>query len=106
MDSGPDIAAVASALASQSRAAMVNLMFDGRSHPAGDLAREARVAISTASSHLSELMNTGLVTMVRAGRQRRYRLSGPQVAEAIEALAAVAPRSATGIRCDHRGRST
>jgi len=91
MDSGADITAVASALASQSRARMVNLMFDGRSHPAGDLAREAGVALSTASGHLSQLMNAGLVTMVRVGRQRRYRLSGPQAAQAIEALAAVAP---------------
>src|SRR5437667_10853170 len=92
MDSDPDLATVASALGSRSRAAMINLMLDGRAHPAGDLAGEAGIALSTASSHLSQLIDAGLVTVQRLGRQRRYRLLAPHVAHAIEALAAVAPQ--------------
>jgi DNA-binding IclR family transcriptional regulator len=71
---------------------MINLLLDGRSHPAGDLAREAGVSLSSASGHLSQLIDARLVIVQQAGRQRRYRLLGPQVAHAIEVLAAVAPQ--------------
>jgi len=92
MESEADIAAVANALANRARTTMLDLMLDGRSHPAGDLARQAGVAVSTASGHLAGLVDVGLVRMQRSGRQRRYRLAGPQVARALEALATVAPR--------------
>ena len=79
-------------LANRARLAMLERLMDGRAHPAGDLAREAGVALSTASGHLSELAEAGLVEAEPAGRQRRYRLSRPEVARAIEALAVIAPR--------------
>jgi len=87
-----DVAAVARVLASPARTAMLELLLDGRAHPAGDLAREAGVALSTASAHLAELVEAGLVDAEPSGRQRRYRLTKPEVARAIEALAVVAPR--------------
>ena len=92
MESEADIAAVAGALANRARTAMLDAMLDGESHPAGDLARQAGVAVSTASGHLAGLVEVGLVRAERSGRQRRYRLAGPQVARALEALAIVAPR--------------
>lgn len=92
MEFDADIAAVAGVLANRARTAMLELLLDGDEHPAGDLAREARVALSTASGHLSVLVGAGLVEVERTGRQRRYRLSGHEVARALEALAAVAPR--------------
>jgi DNA-binding transcriptional ArsR family regulator len=105
MHSQADIASVASALASRSRSAMINLLLDGRSHPAGDLAREAGVSLSSASGHLAQLIDAGLVIVQRAGRQRRYRLLGPQVAHAIEALASVAPqREAVGVAATEAAR--
>jgi DNA-binding transcriptional ArsR family regulator len=87
-----DVAAVTRVLANRARLAMLELLMDGRAHPAGDLAREAGVALSTASGHLAELAEAGLVETEPAGRQRRYRLSRPEVARAIEALAVIAPR--------------
>jgi len=95
MESEADIAAIARVLANRARAEMLNLMLDGRSHPAGDLAREAGIALSTASGHLGALVEAGLVRVQRSGRQRRYELSDAHVARALEALAAVAPRRAT-----------
>jgi DNA-binding transcriptional ArsR family regulator len=92
MDADADVAAVTRVLANRARLAMLERLMDGRAHPAGDLAREARVALSTASGHLSELARAGLVEAEPAGRQRRYRLSRPEVARAIEALAVIAPR--------------
>jgi DNA-binding transcriptional ArsR family regulator len=92
MDAENDVAAVSRVLANRARMAMLELLMDGRAHPAGDLAREAGVALSTASGHLSALARAGLVRAEPAGRQRRYRLVRPEVARAIEALAVVAPR--------------
>ncbi len=99
MHSEADIAAVAGAMASDARTAMLDVLCDGGSHPAGDLAREAGVAPSTGSAHLAALVEAGLVEVRQVGRQRRYRLAGPEVARALEALAAVAPRRpATSLR--------
>ncbi len=87
-----DIAAVAGLLANPARSAMLEVLLDGRSHPSGDLAREARIAPSTASGHLAALVGGGLVEAQRSGRERRYRLAGPAVAHAMESLAVIAPR--------------
>jgi DNA-binding transcriptional ArsR family regulator len=92
MDADADVAAVTRILGNRARLAMLERLMDGRAHPAGELAREAGVAPSTASGHLSELAEAGLVEIEPAGRQRRYRLSRPEVARAIEALAVIAPR--------------
>ena len=71
MDAETDVAAVTRVLANRARLAMLELLMDGRAHPAGDLAREAGVALSTASGHLAELAEAGLVEAEPAGRQRR-----------------------------------
>jgi DNA-binding transcriptional ArsR family regulator len=91
MDAGADLAAVAGLIANRARAAMLDRILDGDGHPAGDLARQAGVAPSTASGHLSELAAGGLVTVEEVGRQRRYRLADSHVAEVLEALASIAP---------------
>jgi DNA-binding transcriptional ArsR family regulator len=86
-----DVAAVARLIGNPARAAMLDLLLSGRAHSAGDLAREAGVAPSTASTHLAELVDGGLLAAERAGRQQLYRLAGPSVARAMEALAVLAP---------------
>ena len=85
------VAEVAKLIANGPRAAMLDLLMDRQAHPAGVLARQAGVAPSTASGHLGALADRGLVTVERVGRQRQYRLSGPEVAHALESLAALAP---------------
>ena len=87
-----DVAAVTRVLANRARLAMLELLMDGRAHPAGTWPERPGVALSTASGHLAELAEAGLVETEPAGRQRRYRLSRPEVARAIEALAVIAPR--------------
>lgn len=86
-----NVAAVAALLADPARAAMLMALSDGRSLPAGELARLARVAPSTASSHLSKLVEGGLVEVESWGRHRYYRVAGPEVVGAIEALSLVSP---------------
>ena len=86
-----DIAAVGSLVADPGRARILLALGDGRALPATVLADEASVAASTASSHLSKLVDGGLLTVERHGRHRYFRLAGPEVAELIETLARVAP---------------
>ncbi|WP_160147256.1 ArsR/SmtB family transcription factor [Thermomonospora echinospora] len=86
-----DIAPLAALLADRGRAAMLTALLDGRALPAGELARTAGVTAQTASGHLARLLEGGLVTAVRQGRHRYYRLAGPEVAQVIEALGRLGP---------------
>jgi DNA-binding transcriptional ArsR family regulator len=89
-----DIAAGAGAIADPARAAMLEALFDGAPRSAGALAREAGVAASTASHHLGRLLDAGLIVVEPDGRRRAFRLAGPEVARALEALAVVSPQRA------------
>ncbi len=99
-----DLAAVAALIADPSRAAMLDALSGGQAFTAGELARIARVAPSTASEHLTRLEDGGLVASVRQGRARYVRLAGPDVARALEALAVIAPpKRASGLRAWRHG---
>jgi len=90
------LAEVAALLGEPGRAGMVTALWDGTARPAGELARIAGVTPATASSHLSRLVAGGVLRVEPRGRHRYYRLAGPQVAHALEALALlVAPHTAS-----------
>jgi DNA-binding transcriptional ArsR family regulator len=111
MNADTDLAAMGRLLADQSRATMCTVLLDGRFHTAGELARAAGVAPSTASAHLARLVDGGLAEVDDRGRHRYFRLAGPEVATALEALALLAPpvpvrslRSVSAGRALRRGR--
>jgi DNA-binding transcriptional ArsR family regulator len=94
-----DLASVGTLLAEPARARVLLGLGDGRELPASMLAAEAGVSASTASEHLSRLLDGGPVTVARRGRYRYYRLAGPQVSDLIEAVSRVAPaRPVTSLR--------
>jgi DNA-binding transcriptional ArsR family regulator len=76
-------------LADPGRSAMLLALLEGRALPAGELARAAAVSAQSASAHLAKLSKGGLITMQRDGRCRYYKLAGPRVANALEALGAI-----------------
>ncbi|MQA81179.1 MAG: metalloregulator ArsR/SmtB family transcription factor [Streptosporangiales bacterium] len=86
-----DLAPVAAIIAEPARAAMLDALLSGRAMPAGELARVAGVSASTASEHLARMRQVALVDVVRQGRHRYYRLANVAVAQALEALAHIAP---------------
>ncbi|HEX3444230.1 MAG TPA: winged helix-turn-helix domain-containing protein [Chthoniobacterales bacterium] len=86
MDGKYPIAETASLFADPARSAMLVALLDGRSLPASELALMAKVSAQAASMHLGKLLAGRLVTMTRSGRHRYYRLAGPDVATAIEAM--------------------
>jgi DNA-binding transcriptional ArsR family regulator len=94
-----DTAAVAGLFAHRSRAAMIDVLLDGREHAVGSLARAAGVAASTAAGHVSRLEDGGIVVVRRDGRVRLVRLAGPTVAAAHEALSELSEEGeANGLR--------
>lgn len=90
MAAKPNIVEVAALVGDPSRVAMLLELLGGKAQPAGELARAARITPQTASSHLAKLVEGGLVAVEMSGRHRYYRLAGPEVAYALEALNAVA----------------
>ena len=92
MHGDADLAAPARLMGEPARAAMLLALLDGRALPASDLAGIAGVRPSTASAHLAQLVDGGLVTGRRLGRHHYFSLAGPEVANAVEALQLLAPR--------------
>jgi len=86
-----DIASAAALIADSTRAAILRALLPDRPLAAGELARLAGVSAATASFHLAKLLEGGLITVVRQGRHRYYRLAGHEVAAALEALGLISP---------------
>jgi len=88
-----DISSVAVLIGDPARARMLQALHDGRALPAGELARRAGISPSTASEHLARLSKGKLIDVEPAGRYRYYRLANAEVARAVEALSAIAPKT-------------
>ncbi|HEY3929366.1 MAG TPA: winged helix-turn-helix domain-containing protein [Candidatus Koribacter sp.] len=91
-----DFSQTAALLSDPGRAAMVMALMNDVSLPAGQLALIGNVAPQTASSHLAKLVRGRLLVGENRGRHRYYRLAGREVAYAVEALLAIAPRISHG----------
>ncbi|MFE5739676.1 ArsR/SmtB family transcription factor [Streptomyces celluloflavus] len=83
-----ELAQLAGLLADRTRAAFCLALLDGRAWTAGELAAYAQVAPSTASEHLNQLTEGGLLVERRQGRHRYVQLASPLVAELLETLTA------------------
>jgi DNA-binding transcriptional ArsR family regulator len=101
-----DLAPVAALFGDPARAAMLTALAGGQALPAGELARRAKVHPSTATAHLRQLVEGGLVRVRVQGRHRYHELAGPEVAVVLEALAQLAPPGPVrSLREDHRARA-
>src|SRR2546427_4186007 len=54
------------------------------------LARAAHITPQTASTHLAKLTEAGLLSVVRHGRHRHFRLASPTVVDMIDGIVAIA----------------
>jgi len=93
MNDGPLIASIAALIGDPGRANMLTALMDGRALTASELCGAAGVTLQTASGHLARLVDAGLLAVRKQGRHRYFRLSGPDVAEALEALMGLAQRT-------------
>lgn len=87
-----DITSVAALLADPSRSRMLTALMDGRALTATELALEAGIVPSTASSHLARLAEEGLVAIAKQGRHRYFRIATADAAALIESLMRFAAR--------------
>ena len=85
---------VAALMGDPARAAMLQLLMDGRAHTASELALNSGITAQTASGHLSRMVEANLLAARAQGRNRFYRLASTDVAHAIESLMALAGKRA------------
>jgi DNA-binding transcriptional ArsR family regulator len=90
MTTGPIIAEIAALVGEPARATMLSALLDGRALTAHELAFAARVTPQTASTHLAKLTEGGLLTPLRQGRHRYFRLASPKVVDMLDAIVGVA----------------
>lgn len=89
MNDGPSIASLGALIGQPARADMLVLLLDGRGRTATELADAAGITRSTASSHLTQLVDGGLVQVNRQGRHRYFRLASPEIVDTLKTLLAI-----------------
>ncbi|MET4084105.1 DNA-binding transcriptional ArsR family regulator [Pedobacter sp. UYP30] len=72
------------------RAKMLWSLLDGRAYTSGELATSADISATSASNHLSKLLDADILKVEIQGRHRYYSFSKPEVAYVIESLANLA----------------
>lgn len=77
------------------RARMLWNLLDGRAYTASELSIVADTSPTSASNHLSKLLEAEIVKVEIQGRHRYYSLSNSEVAYAVEGLANLATHSST-----------
>ena len=87
----PDVARAAALIGDPARATLLLALTEDEQLSARALAARAGIAPSTASGHLAKLVDAGLLAVDASGRHRYFRLAERAVADALEALAAIAP---------------
>ena len=93
MREGPYIAEIAALIGDPARTNMLTALMDGRALTVSELAHVAGITLPTASGHISRMETAGLLAAEKQGRHRYLRLSGPDVATALEALMELAQRT-------------
>lgn len=88
--SGNAIAEIAALIGDAARANMLSALMGGHALTAGELAWQAGVSAQTTSGHLQKLVEAQLLAVEKQGRHRYFRLASPEIAQAMEALMAVA----------------
>jgi DNA-binding transcriptional ArsR family regulator len=88
--SGNTIAEVAALIGDAARANILSALMGGQALTAGELARHAGVTPQTTSGHLAKLSEARLIAVEKQGRRRYFRLASAEVADALQALMAIA----------------
>ena len=84
------IAGLGALIGDPARTSMLVALMDGRALTATELAAAAGVTPQTASSHLGQLVEAGMLSMERQGRHRYHRLATAEIARMVEGIMAVA----------------
>ena len=89
----PNITKIAGLISDPSRSLILLALMGGKAFTATELALEAGITAQTASSHLSKLVDGGLLIVRRQGRHKYFQLRDYEVALVIENLLTISPES-------------
>ena len=81
---------VAALVGDTARATMLAALMGGQALTSSELAALSRISRSTASGHLTNLVNARLLNVTQKRRNRYYRIASPLVARMLEGIKAVA----------------
>lgn len=70
---------VFNAIAEPRRRDLIGVLADGREHAVGEVVVRLRMAQPAVSKHLGVLRKVGVVTVIRRGQHRMYRLNAAQL---------------------------
>ena len=84
---------IASLIGEPARAKMLWNLLDGRAYTAGELAIAADISGTSASNHLTKLLEADLLKVQKQGRHRYFSFSKPEIAYVVESLASLSDHS-------------
>jgi DNA-binding transcriptional ArsR family regulator len=90
MVAAANLVEVAALVGDTARATMLAALMGGQALTATELAFLARISRSTASGHLTKLVNARLISVTRKRRFSYYRIASPRVAAMLESIKVVA----------------
>ena len=90
MVAAANLVEVAALIGDTSRATMLAALMGGQSLTGSELAFLAHISRSTASEHLSRLVQAGLLSVTKKRRFHYYRIASPLVAQMMESMKVVA----------------
>jgi len=97
MDVEDKFISISALMCEPTRARMLWNLLDGRAYTASELSIVAGTSPTSASNHLSKLLEAEIVKVEIQGRHRYYSLSNSEVAYAVEGLANLANNNLTKI---------
>lgn len=97
MNNEPNIAHVAALIGEPTRAKMMIALMSGKALTATELAVEADISSSTASSHLTKLVHSELLVVRKQGRHKYFQIGSQEVAALIESLLNISSRIQTHV---------
>ena len=95
MDVEDKFVSISALLCEPTRARMLWNLLDGRAYTASELSIVAATSPTSASNHLSKLLEAEIVKVEIQGRHRYYALSNAEVAYVVEGLANLANNNST-----------
>ena len=90
---GQHFGEIAALLGDKARAIMLWNLLDGRAYTATELAICTNISAQSASNHLSKLVKAKFLTVEKQGRHRYYKYATPAVAQVIESIASLLPKT-------------
>lgn len=84
---------ITSLLGEKARASMLWSLLDGRAYTATELSACADISRQSASNHLAKLLDAQIIAVEKQGRHRYYRLAGEEIAQVLESMASLIPKS-------------